>query len=137
MYMLKQLSVAFAAGGLGGLLNSLTVWVFGALGITTMLGVSIAPPLTHAWLYPRIVWGGLWGLLFLLPYLRHSWQLRGLVFSLVPTAAQLFIVFPFQAQKGYAGLELGALTPLLVVFFNLIWGLAASAWFKACEDGAS
>ena len=135
--MLKQLSVAFAAGGLGGLLNSLTVWVFGALGITTMFGVSIAPPLTHAWLYPRIVWGGLWGLLFLLPFWRHSWPLRGLVFSLAPTAAQLFIVFPFQAQKGYAGLELGTLTPLFVVFFNLIWGLAGSAWIKACEDGGS
>ena len=137
MYMLKQLSVAFAAGGFGGLLNSLTVWVFGALGITAMLGVSIAPPLTHAWLYPRIVWGGLWGLLFLLPYLRRSWQLRGLLFSLAPTAAQLFIVFPFQTQKGYAGLELGALAPLFVVFFNLIWGLAASAWIRACEDGGS
>jgi len=132
--MLNRISLAFAAGGLGGLVNSLTLWMFGALGITRMLGVAIAPPLTHAWLYPRIVWGGLWGLLFVLPYFRQSWQLRGLVFSLAPTTVQLLIVFPFQAHKGYAGLDLGVLTPLFVLFFNLVWGLTASAWIKVSED---
>ena len=65
--------LAFSAGALGGLANSLAVWLFGALGITLALGVGIAPGLTPAWLYPRIVWGGLWGFLFLLPRPAGPW----------------------------------------------------------------
>jgi len=67
--MLKKLLIVFAAGCLGGLANSLAVGSFGEFGITHMADVSIAPALTPAWLYPRIVWGGLWGFLFLLPML--------------------------------------------------------------------
>jgi hypothetical protein len=63
----KNLSFVFAAGCFGGLLNSLAVWIFGEVGITSALGVKIAPPLTAAWLYPRLVWGGIWGVLFLIP----------------------------------------------------------------------
>jgi hypothetical protein len=42
----KKLSLVFAAGCLGGLLNSLAVWVFGVIGITSALGVKIAPLLS-------------------------------------------------------------------------------------------
>jgi hypothetical protein len=62
----KKTSLVFAAGCLGGLVNSLAVWIFGDFGITAALGVKIAPQLSPAWLYPRLVWGGIWGLLFLL-----------------------------------------------------------------------
>jgi hypothetical protein len=66
----KKLSLVFAAGCLGGLLNSLAVWIFGVIGITPALGVKIAPQLSAPWLYPRLVWGGIWGLLFLLPLMQ-------------------------------------------------------------------
>jgi hypothetical protein len=126
----KKLSLVFAAGCFGGLLNSLAVWIFGELGITSALGVKIAPALTAAWLYPRLVWGGIWGLLFLLPLLQRRYLYRGLIFSLGPTIVQLFIVFPMKANKGVMGLDLGMLTPLLVFVFNAIWGLAAAIWLK-------
>lgn len=124
----QRLSLVFAAGCLGALVNSLTVWLFGVAGLTRALGVGIAPALTPAWLYPRIVWGGLWGALFLLPRPDLVWWLRGLLFSLGPTAVQLFIVFPLKADKGMGGLALGALTPLLVLFFNAVWGVVAAWW---------
>jgi len=54
-------SLVFAAGCIGGLANSISVWGMGKLGITGAMGVSIAPDWSPAWLYPRIVWGGLWG----------------------------------------------------------------------------
>ena len=66
---MKNLLICFSAGCLGGLANSFVVWQFGEQGIARLLGVSIAPTLTPAWLYPRIVWGGIWGLLFILPFL--------------------------------------------------------------------
>ena len=129
MSLARSLSLAFSAGALGGLANSLAVWAFGALGITQAVGVAIAPALTAAWLYPRIVWGGLWGLLLVLP-LSFDWFRRGLVLSLAPSAVQLFVVFPLVAGKGTLGLELGPATPVLVLVFNAVWGVVASFWYR-------
>ena len=126
----KKISLVFAAGCLGGLLNSLAVWIFGVIGITSALGVKIAPPLSAPWLYPRLVWGGIWGLLFLLPLMRKRFLYRGLIFSLGPTIVQLFIVFPVKASKGIMGFDLGLLTPLFVFVFNAIWGLTAAIWLR-------
>jgi hypothetical protein len=126
----KNISMVFAAGCLGGLVNSLAVWAFGDLGINAALGVRIAPALTPQWLYPRIIWGGIWGLLFLLPLMRSRILSRGIIFSLGPTLVQLLVVFPLKAGKGYMGLDLGTLTPLLVFIFNAIWGIATAIWLR-------
>jgi hypothetical protein len=128
--MMKNLSLVFVAGFWGALWNSLAVWLFGLLGIAPALGVHIAPALTPAFLYPRLVWGGLWGLLFLLPMGRWSFPARGLLFSLAPTLVQLFLVFPVMAHKGVLGVQLGYLTPVLVVFYNAVWGYAAGWWLN-------
>ena len=127
--LLRLLSLCFAAGAFGALVNSLVVWASGHSGLTAALGVSLAPALTLAWLYPRLVWGGLWGLLFALPMSFRSAAVHGLVVSLAPALAQLFVFFP-RAGKGTLGLELGMLTPLLVLLFDAVWGVAASAWLR-------
>ncbi len=126
----KRLTVIFAAGCLGGLANSLAVWLFGAYGVTKTLGVRIAPDLSPIWLYPRLVWGGIWGLLFLLPVFRSNVLKRGLLLSLGPTIIQLFVVFPYKADQGMMGMGLGALTPLLVFVFNAIWGITVAIWLR-------
>lgn len=132
-----RLSTTYASGTVGAIVNSLAVWLFGMLGITALLSVKIAPALTVAWLYPRLVWGGLWAFLFLIPVWKDRWILRGLLWSLAPTAAQLCYLFPFVAHKGMLGLGLGALTPAFVAFFNAIWGVVASWWLSAAENGKS
>jgi hypothetical protein len=126
----KRLTMIFAAGCLGGLANSLAVWLFGAYGVTKSLGVRIAPDLSPVWLYPRLVWGGIWGLLFLLPVFPNSVLKRGLLLSLGPTIIQLFVVFPYKADQGMMGMGLGALTPLLVFVFNAIWGITVVIWLR-------
>ena len=126
---MKKILIFFAAGCLGALINSITVWLFGDLGITSSFGVSISPSLTPGWLYPRIVWGGLWGFLFFLPMLNSKLLMKGTVLSLFPTAVQLFVVFP-KAHKGMAGLGLGLYTPLFVLFFNLVWGVVTALTIK-------
>ena len=98
---MRNLSLVFVAGCWGALWNSLAVWLFGLLGIALALGVHIAPALTPAFLYPKLVWGGLWGLLFLLPMGRWSFPARGLLFSLAPTLVQLFVVFPSWPTKAF------------------------------------
>jgi hypothetical protein len=128
--MLARLSICFTGGCVGAVVNSLAAWGAGETHVTARLGVRLVPELTYAWLLPRLLWGGLWGLLFLLPVLRrHSIFLRGLIISLAPTLAWLFYFFP-QSQHGMMGLSLGQLTPLYVLLINAIWGLAAAWWIK-------
>lgn len=106
------------------------MWIAGEARLTTRLGVRLMPDLTYEWMMPRVLWGGLWGLLFMLPLLpRRSIYLRGFLLSLVPTLAQLFYFFPL-TSRGMLGLSFGQLTPLYVLFFNAIWGLTAAWWVK-------
>ena len=127
---MRKLMIFFTAGCLGGLANSIAVWLFGYFGITSSLGVSMAPSLSPSWLYPRIVWGGIWGLLFILPVLQSKLLLKGAILSLLPTAVQLFVVFPLKANKGMAGIDLGLYTPLFVLFFNWLWGFVSALTIK-------
>ncbi len=123
---MKKILVCFAAGALGALFCSVLMWAAGDLGLSKKLGVSIAPMLTAGWLYPRIVWGGIWGELFALPLWRSRPLLRGILFSLPPSAVQLFYFFPFESNRGIGGIDLGILTPLWVIAFNGIWGIVTS-----------
>lgn len=127
--LFQRLGLAFSAGVAGGLANSVTVWLFGLSGITTAMGVAIAPSLSPQWLYPRLVWGGIWGILLLIPIATGRPWFRGLLLSLGPTLVQLLVVFPVKANKGMFGLELGSLTTVFVVIFNAVWGLLAVAIF--------
>ena len=127
---LRRVSLLFSAGALGGLINSVSLWALGRFGITAMMGVKLAPRFTPMWLYPRMVWGGIWAALFLIPVLKHSPFKRGVLFSLGPTVVQLLVIFPHKAYKGYLGLELGGLTPELVIVLNAVWGIAAAYWLS-------
>ncbi len=134
--LIRRATLAFGSGAFGGLINSLTVWLFGLIGITGLLGVKLAPALNPEWLYPRLVWGGLWGFLFLIPIYsladRPGW-LRGIVYSLAPTLVQLFLVFPFK-DKGLLGLSLGLLTPVFVLLLNAVWGVSTAFWLHLTQD---
>lgn len=127
---MKTMMICFSAGCLGALANSLVVWQFGEVGIARWAGVSIAPALTPGWLYPRIVWGGIWGLLFVLPFLKTRFVFKGTLLSLLPTAVQLFYIFPHKANNGLAGMSLGMWTPGFVLVYNWVWGLVAAAFIK-------
>ena len=132
--LFRRLSIYFSAGAFGGLVNSFALWAMGELKITTALGVKLAPHLTSAWLYPRIVWGGLWGVLFLIPLFQGSAIKRGFMLSLGPTLVQLFIIFPQWANKGILGLDLGTMTPVIVIVLNAVWGIAAAYWLRGIGE---
>jgi hypothetical protein len=130
----RKASLYFAAGAFGGLANGLAVWLAGHFGITAALGVAISPSLSPPMLYHRVVWGGIWGLVFLVPLAVRAPALRALLYSLGPTFVQLFIIFPEKAGKGMMGLDLGTLTPAFVVIFNFIWAMAAILLLKAAKE---
>ncbi|MFA6222529.1 MAG: hypothetical protein WC647_09455 [Desulfomonilaceae bacterium] len=132
--VLRSLSFVFSAGCFGGLVNSLEVFLVGHFGVTEAMGVKMAPEFMPMWLYPRIVWGGVWGFTFLIPAWRNKPWIRILIFSLGPTIGQLFVVFPYKLAKGWLGLDLGLFTPVFVIFSNLIWALFAELWLKLVSD---
>lgn len=129
---LRRISVCFAGGLWGALVNSWLVWYLGSKGIPRQFGVAMAPAWSLAFLYPRLVWGGLWGLVFLVPVWRSGfWAAvvgRGILLSLGPTLFQLFYVFPVLQGKGMLGMELGRLAPVFVLFYNAVWGLCTALW---------
>lgn len=130
---MREFSAAFTGGCLGGLINRLLIWFFGIQGINARLGVAMRPALTAHWLYPAVVWGGLWGFLLLLPFMRGRTLSRGLLFSLAPSVAALFFILPIEKHAGALGLSLGLLTPVLVLFFNAVWGVVASYWYRGAS----
>jgi len=126
MQALIKAVTAFIAGAFGGAVNGLAVWVFGMLGVTTALGFYMAPGMSLAFMWPRLLYGGLWGFMFLLPFWRNRTYRKGLLISLAPSAYMLFKVFP-ELGAGVLGLGKGPGAPYFVLFFNAVWGLAA-AW---------
>lgn len=127
-------AICFATGVLGGFINSLAVWLSGHFQLTAMAGVNLAPDFTPAWLYPRLVWGGIWGLVFWLtvgpPRAKGGWIRKGLWVSLLPTAVQLFYIFPYRTPHGMGGLALGTLTPAFVLVFNAVWGFVTALFAR-------
>jgi hypothetical protein len=89
----------------------------------------MTPEFTPPWLYPRLVWGGIFGLLFATPFLEDRPIARGILFSLLPCALLLLVVLP-NMGKGLLGFEFGTLTPVLVVGLNFIWGIVGALWYR-------
>jgi hypothetical protein len=127
--MSRSLSLCFAAGAVGGVARAFFLWVLAQLGVLAALDVSLGGSLSLGALYPRVFWGGVWGALFLLP-VKGSAVRRGLLLSLVPALFELFVVFPYWQGRGMLGVELGALTPVVVLAACAVWGLVTSAWLK-------
>ena len=128
--IMKNILLVFAAGCLGALIQIVAMNLSVHYGFTHSLGVRVGASYSPHWMYPRIVWGGLWGLIFLLPVLSGSLVVRSFVLALIPAAVQLFIIYPFYEGKGVAGFSLGALTPLVVVMFWWLWALATNLTLK-------
>ena len=128
--MIRKISCGYVGGALGALVDSIDVWVLGKLGVLALLGVGLKPEFTAGWLYPRLVWGGLWGLLLVLPFLKNRVLPRGMLMSLAPTAMVWFVMFPVMG-KGMLGLGFGLLTPLVVLLLNFIWGMVAALWYRS------
>jgi len=98
--VVSKLSLSFAAGALGGLATALTIWIFGVIGISQAAGVNITPALGPAFVYAPIIWGGIWGWLFLTPLAAGLGLFaRGLLLSLGPSLVQCFVVFPSSSMQ--------------------------------------
>ena len=127
---MKNALLVFAAGCLGALIQIIAMNVAAHFGLMHHLGVQLSASYYPYWLYPRVVWGGLWGFVFLLPIFAGNILMRSLLLSLIPACVQLFVWYPFYESKGIAGFSLGLLTPVVIVFLWWIWALSTSLTLK-------
>lgn len=136
--VLRRMSVCIVAGCVGALVNTWLAWYLGRLGIPHRFSVALAPTWSLPLLYQRLVWGGMFGLLFLAPFWKSGFWTgvfsRGVLFGLVPTLFQLLYVFPVLQGKGMFGSALGALTPLFVFFYDAVWGFFAALWLYFARE---
>jgi len=127
----RRLSLAFAAGAAGGVAASFALWLASASGLAGALEVRVAPAFAAAWLLPRVLWGGVFGLLFLLPLASQRPVAQGLALSLVPSLLHFFTSLPRDAGAGVLERDPVLAAALLVVAVNAAWGVAAAAWLRA------
>lgn len=131
---MSRLSHGFSAGAVGALANLVFVAIMAALGVTGLFEVELPRPEMPGYLYKQVVWGGLWGFIFLLPVLTGRSVARGLLFGTLPSLVTLLIIFPArtmgQLGPGLFGVNAGPALPALVFAANWIWGLAAAFWHR-------
>ncbi len=127
---MKTLPLCFAAGCFGALVNIAVVWIFDNFGIMEALQVRMPIAYSAEWMYQRIVWGGIWGFLFMLPLYKSSILMKGTIISLIPSLFQLFYVFPQLMGADVAGLNYGVLTPALILILTWVWGIATALGIK-------
>lgn len=127
--LIRKISGGWTGGVIGTFAAAGAVWLAGRLGFASFLGINLAPKLTPAWMYPRLAWGGAWGLLFLLPLLKDQHLLRGILFSLAPTL-MVFLKYVPGLEKNLFGLSFGAMPPELILIIHFVWGIVAAFWYR-------
>ncbi len=122
--LFRRLSLAFAAGAAGVIALVAFLWLLRESGVAASLGLRLPAPKLPDFLYSRIVWGGIWALLFVLPVMTRQWLLRGLVVGVLASLASIFYFNPAWKSAPF--------TFVIVIFVaNAIWGVAASGWYRA------
>lgn len=118
------ISICFCAGMLSALVGFCAVWAWAMLGLPELSVYAVRPLLAPDGFYPRLIWGGLWGVVFFVTVgsarARKHWMRKGLLVSLLPTL--LYLIFYLPDQVG-SGLTLSLAAPAIVVVLNLIWGV--------------
>ncbi len=118
------ISVCFCAGMLGALIGIAAAWSWELLGLSDLGAYTLRPLLAPVGPYPRLIWGGLWGVLYFFTIgsarTRKHWIQKGLLISLLPTLYYLVFFLPEQLSSGQ---ELSFIAPVIVIILNLIWGV--------------
>lgn len=122
MAIFRLLTLGFGAGAFGACILALASAFFAALHVPELIGLPAPNPQpVLPRLYQAVVWGGIWGLFFVLPVLNRWWWLKGII---IGTLATLAIVFYFNP-----GITTPPMRFVYVLVLNMIWGVAAGAWW--------
>lgn len=128
-HWMRQSALCYAAGTLGGLAKGGLIWLCGQAAITAAFADQLALALRPSGIYPRLVWAGLYALLFLLPFARSSLWLRGVLGAGAVSVLQL-VVLPLM-QSG--SLHIFTFSTLSLIALNCVWGVVTAAALRLIE----
>ena len=126
---LRHCALCYSSGVVGGLAKGVLVWACMRSAVTAPFGEQLAAALHVEGLYTRLVWSGLFALVFVLPFARGAMLPRALLGALIVSVVQL-LVLPLVLHSSF---HLLALSTLSLVLLNCIWGLAAVAMLHSIE----
>ena len=123
MAIFRMLTLGFGAGAFGACILALVSALLNALRVQELIGLP-PPPTPESYLplfYRLVVWGGLWGLLLVVPVMNRLWWLKGIIIGVLATLAILFYFNP--------GITTPWMRLVYVLVLNSVWGLAAGGWW--------
>jgi multidrug transporter EmrE-like cation transporter len=124
--MLRFIALCYSAGSFAAFLSSLAMHLGASGGLHRAFGLALRPGFDTNWLFPRIVWGGLVGMLFAFPLpLRFSW-IGLFAITVALTCLQLFVVYPIWEGMGYLGLRYGWAMPFFCFGYTAIYVIGTS-----------
>jgi len=123
---LRDLALCFAAGAAGGAAKGLLIWGCSYFAIAATLAGYLAGALYPPGLYARVVWGGLYGFLFLLPPARGSLWASALLWGGVASLLQL-AVLPLLAHNSP---HLAPALVLSTLVLNSVWGCVTAVLLR-------
>ncbi|MBI1363098.1 MAG: hypothetical protein GC134_03860 [Proteobacteria bacterium] len=121
----QRMMILYGVGSLGGALTVLAYWAL-AQSANGLPFVSFKPELAS--FYEPMVWGGLWGFLYLLPF-NVSPLIKGVIFSIFPALTHLAMSSGgLEKLMDYASLNMVVNHKTLVVLliYALFWGVVTS-----------
>lgn len=131
---LKRLSLSFASGMAGAFVARLVLYGFERWGVLSKFNVDLNASLDTVSLYPFLIWGGIFGLIFFFPIFgaRNIFE-RSLLLALVPMLIMFLYVYPSVEHTGYFGFGYGVFTPLFVFILSFVWSLTTALWLRTCD----
>lgn len=131
--MLQRVLLSFAVGSVGGMANVIFLVIAGFIGLPALMSLELPSFAKASFLYKQAYWGGLWALLFLLPFITKNWLIRGVIVAASAALVTLFVFFPM-GKAGIAGLNIGVLMPVYVLLADLTFGLVASKLYDLTDN---
>jgi hypothetical protein len=128
---LREFALCFAAGAAGGMAKGLLVLACSYFPVSAVLGRHLASALHPQnlphdnGLYARVVWGGLYAFVFLLPVARNSLLFSGLLWGAVITLLQ-WVVLPLL----HGGLNFSLMPVVATLILNSAWGLVTALMLR-------
>jgi hypothetical protein len=133
MFESRKAVAAFAAGCFGGIAVNAFSLLFGFLNLPRVIGIDLAPDFNLVDLVSDILWGGVWGLAFLIPLLDGMVTIKGIFIGILSFCVQLLVTISYVHNHAISVHEPLALIAYLLGL-NVFWGVIASVCWNSWKD---
>ncbi len=133
MFNKKKVIAAFTAGCFGGIIVNADQYLVGFLNLPKIIGLGIVPDFNMIDLLSDVMWGGVWGLLFAVPFLDNMLTLKGVLLGGFSFLLQLLTAVSYVHEHVITINDPVALIAYLFGL-NVYWGVISSVCWNSWKD---